>query len=176
MVKKISYLIIASAILIAGYFAVGRLNYWERSVRIFSIKNADQRFGGRGDFRGRGGFERPDRFREGSGRPVMRELPDSIRARFEAEGGRRSRSDRNIPDDLRSQSGPGRGERIEGRSFEGGRRDRDDHGRGGFPGGKKIYLRNVIWFLAVFAAFTVITLYLDKAYCFIRKRQNRAKT
>jgi len=168
MVKKISCLIISAAIITAGYFALGKLNYWERSVRIFSMNNTDQRFEGRG----RGGFERPEGFRERSGRQVMRELPDSIRARFEAEGRRPMIRDRNIPDSLRRQFRQDGVERIDRGSFEGRTRDGGDRGRGGFSGGKKINLMNVVWFLAVFASFTVITVYLDKAYCLIKKRRN----
>ncbi|MCJ7449677.1 MAG: hypothetical protein MUO72_18525 [Bacteroidales bacterium] len=33
-------------------------------------------------------------------------------------------------------------------------------------------IRNVLWFLAVFASFAVIVIYLDKAYCRIRKRKD----
>jgi hypothetical protein len=43
--------------------------------------------------------------------------------------------------------------------------------RGEFPGGKKINLNNVLWFLAVFASFTVLAIYIDKAFCLIRKRK-----
>jgi len=47
--------------------------------------------------------------------------------------------------------------------------------RGEFPGGKKINIRNVKWFLAVFASFTVIVIYIDKAICLIRKRKGKQK-
>jgi len=55
--------------------------------------------------------------------------------------------------------------------FEGGIRNSEGRGRGEFPGGKKINLRSVVWFLAVFASFTVVAIYLDKTYCLIRKRK-----
>jgi hypothetical protein len=38
----------------------------------------------------------------------------------------------------------------------------EQHGRGGSHGRKKVAIGNVTWFLAVFASFTVIIIYLDK--------------
>jgi hypothetical protein len=42
------------------------------------------------------------------------------------------------------------------------RPQRGESGRGGNRNEKEIYLRNVLWFLSVFAAFTVLTVYSDK--------------
>jgi hypothetical protein len=49
-----------------------------------------------------------------------------------------------------------------GRNFSGFRR-RDDGNETGSRGGKSISLMNVMYFLSVFAAFTVIAIYVDKA-------------
>jgi len=136
MVKKISFSILALAILAVGIYAFTKINYWERSIRIFSYDSAAS-FNGRGG-RGQGGFDgrRIPGERSDFNRPDFNQLPDSVRARFEAGRGR--------PD-----AGRGRGE---------------------FPVGNSISIRNVQWFLAVFAMFTVIAIYLDKAICLIRKR------
>ena len=184
MIKKIIYAAIAIAVVVAGYIGVNRLSYWQRSIRIFSY-DSNQAFGGRGGRGFEGGFEGRGEFegREGFQRPDFRQLPDSIRARFEAQGGRPPREgNRNIPDSLRQRNfrnfqgqapqGPNGGvQNFEGRpqrgGFEGGGREGE---RGGFPGMKKVNLRNVWWFLAVFAAFSAITIYADKAYCLIKKR------
>jgi hypothetical protein len=152
MVKKISYIIISVAILVAGYFALSKLNYWERSARIFSI-SSDKPFEGRMG-RSPGGFEG--------------------RARLGAEGGRPIMRDRNIPDSLRQQFRRNDGERMEGGRFEGRMRGGEGRGRSEFPGGKKINLRNVVWFLAVFASSTALVIYIDKACCLIKKRRNGA--
>jgi len=56
-----------------------------------------------------------------------------------------------------------------GRSIEGGRRHRGGHSRGG----NSVQLGTVSWFLSVFAAFTVVTIYLDKVLYMIRKRKKR---
>lgn len=176
MIKKAVYLIISTAVLVSGYLALGRLNYWERSVRIFKF-DTDQPIEGRG----RGGFEgresgrgttRPDfrnlpdsvrqRFgnREGRG-PAGTEasnVPDSLRSRFEAERGRRGQEGRSIPDSMRREY---RNYNGEGPGFEAGMRGGSDHGRGGIAG-KKINLGNVWWFTAVFASFTVVIIYIDK--------------
>ena len=174
MVKKISFSIFAIAILVFGYIAFNKLNYWERSVRIFSTKNQIQNFEGRrgrvqngnegfGDRGGRDGFERP----------AMHELPDSIRARLRTEGRRQIESNRNTTDSLRQRGGRITRE-INGRGrFEAGMRNGQGRGRGEFPGGKEINLKNILWFLAVFASFTVAVIYFDKAYRLIRKRKLR---
>jgi hypothetical protein len=80
---------------------------------------------------------------------------------------------RNIPDSLRQQIRQNNGEQTGRTQFERGLRDRERRGRGEFYRGKKIYLRNVLWFLAVFAAFTVVIIYVDKAYCSVNKRKKR---
>ena len=164
MVKKISFFILSVAILVIGVIAFGKLNYWDRSVRIFS-------FSSNGHFEGRGG-----RGPEGRGeftRPDMRKLPDSTRARFEAREGRqvRGRREGNIPDSLRQQLGPRDGERMGRGRSEGGIRSGEGRGSGEFARGKKVNLRNVLWFLAVFASFTVLAIYLDKALSLTRKRK-----
>jgi hypothetical protein len=131
MVKRISFIMISVAILVAGYFALNKLSYWERSVRIFSF-NSDQVFERRMG-KGQGGGEGRGQFRRNEG------------------------------------------ERMEGVAFEGRMRGGEGRGRGEFQGGEKINLRNVVWFLAVFASFTIISIYIDKAYCLIKKRRNGAK-
>jgi hypothetical protein len=174
MVKKISFSILALAILAAGIYAFTRTNYWERSTRIFSYDSAAS-FNGRGG-RGQGGFDgrRIPGERRDFNRPDFNQLPDSVRARFEAGPGRPGSDRGNVPDSLRRQSGDRN--RLEGSRppFEGGFRDGNGRGRGEFPGGNSISLRNVQWFLAVFAMFTVIAIYLDKAICLIRKRNKTA--
>jgi hypothetical protein len=170
MVKRISFLILAAAILVTGVIGFGKLGYWERSVRIFKTDSGTQ-FEGR---MGRGGGGREfDRVE--SDRPLLRELPDSIRARFEAGEGRRGQGmrGRNIPDSLRQQLRPQVGERTGRGSFEGGFRTGEGRGRGEFHNGEKINIRNVKWFLAVFALFTVNAIYIDKAVCLIRRRKAR---
>lgn len=174
MVKKISFSILALAILAAGIYAFSRTNYWERSIRIFSY-DSEAVFNGR-DGRGQRGFEgrRMQGERRDFDRPDFSQLPDSVRAKFEAGGGRPESGRGNIPDSLRRQSVDRN--RLEGvrPPFEGGFRDGGGRGRGEFPGGKSINFRNVQWFLAVFAMFTVIAIYLDKAICLIRRRNKTA--
>jgi hypothetical protein len=184
MVKKISFLILSVAILVIGVIGFKKLGYWDRSVRIFNY-SSNTPFEGRMN-RGSGGresesseFEHRERpgGREGFVRPEMSELPDSIRAGFETREGRPGQGmrGRNIPDSLRQQFSSRNGDRTGRGSIEGGIRNSEGRGRGEFPNGKKINIRNVKWFLAVFAAFTVIAIYFDKAVCLIRKRKVRQK-
>ena len=133
-------MILSVAILITGVIAFSKLSYWERSVRIFNLSSdiPFERRIERGPESGRrysegDRFNRQERPGEGSVRPGMSELPDSIRARFEVREGR---------------SGHGMS-------------NNEGRGRGEFPGSKKINLRNVKWFLAVFASFTVVVIYVD---------------
>jgi hypothetical protein len=171
MVKKISYIVLSIAILISGYFALTRLNYWERSIRIFKLSNSTQSFEGRmergpGEFRdigvagGRSGFNRQEGFRGRTDGSELRRLPDSVRAKYVTREGRQGMRQRNVPDSLRHQGG---GREISGRGqFESGRRDGEGRDRDGFNRGRKIYLANVLWFLAIFASFTVMVIYFDK--------------
>ena len=175
MIRKISFLLLSIGIVVVGYIAFRELSYWERSVRIFKYDpdTAFQGRGGRGhegrsNFRGRSGFERPGGRDQGFERSVIRELPDSIRQRLEARReGVRERG-RNIPDSLRRDFG---GNRMERAFYERERRGGDRHGRGGLPDGRKMNLRNVYWFLAVFSLFTVVVIYVDTAICLMKKKQ-----
>jgi hypothetical protein len=188
MFKKIIYAAIALTVVSAGYIGVKRLNYWQRSVWIFTL-DSNQMIEGRGRRGFEGGVEGRRSFggREGFQRPDFRQLPDSERVRFEAQGGRPPIGrNRNFPDSLRQrnfrnlqgqpqhgQNGavqnfnqrPQRGE-FNGGGLRGGNRS-------GFSRGKRVNLVNVWWFLAVFAGFTAITIYIDKAYIHIRKRATR---
>lgn len=150
MARKISFIILSVAILIIGVIAFSKLSYWDRSIRIFNF-SSNVTFEGRMDrgpesgrpYGEEGRLNRQVRPGEGSARPEMRILPDSIRARFEVREGR--------PEHGTSNNG--------------------DRARIEFPGSKKINLRNVKWFLALFASFTVVVIYVDKLYSLIQKRK-----
>lgn len=144
MVKKSAIILFSLGILVTGAYGFRKLNYWERSAYVFKIMGTDQRYEGRG---GRSGGD----FRERSG-GKFRERPErEFRQRPEGEFRQRS--------DDRASFGPG---------------DRGRHGRGDFHGGQKIRLRNVWWFLAVFSAFTVVALYLDRIWLRIRKKRTHS--
>jgi hypothetical protein len=159
MLKKIIYSAIAAAIIVWGVIGFTRLNYWERSVRIFSVSDSNQSFDRR-FARGPQGFEGrrpegdrnrgdiPPGFRRGEGRPEMGEFPDSLRRR-QGTG------------DVRSQFRD-----LSDREP----REGDRHGRGDLRGGKKVNLGSVSWFFAVFSAFTVLAIYIDKAICYFSKK------
>ncbi len=177
MVKKVSFLLFSVAIVITGYIAFSKLNYWERSVRVFSNKSQAGRFERRNPgrvltYEGRGEIRDPGR----PGRPGMNGIPDSLRRRFEPGQSQREFRGRNVPDSLertriqRSESG-----RFDGSAFDRRTGNEARYRRGDFRGGKKINLRNIIWFLAVFASFTAITIYFDKLVRFLSKNLKRDK-
>lgn len=185
MVKKVFLLMLSAAIIVSGYLAFNRLNYWERSIRIVKFDSSQPVNGrmGRGGFEARGEarVDRPDfrqlpdsirqrvenRERRGFKRPEIRNaLPDSVRNSLSEGGELRSRN-LNMPDSLRREFRNDNGGRP---GFEAGIRGGSGHGRGNING-QKISLGNVWWFLAVFASFTVIVIYIDKLICFIRKRK-----
>ena len=183
MIKKISFLILAAAILAIGAYAFVKTNYWERSIRIFSLGSGDSYngrigHGGFGTERGsdeRRGFNRSENINNDFRRPDIRELPDSIRARLEDRRGRPRFENGGTIDSLRQR--PVERSRQEGGRIapQGGFRDGGGRDRGEFGGGTKINLGNVQWFLAVMAMFTVVAIYLDKAFCLIkRKRRQKA--
>jgi len=150
MVKKLIFILLSLAIVITGAFAFRKLNYWERSVYIFDYKEMDRRFEGRGGRRP-AEFSRSREASDGRGdRGADRELRERPEREFrENREGRSSFG----PDD---RGGDGRGH---------------GHGRGDFHGGKQIRLRNILWFLAVFSAFTVVSVYLDRIWLRIRKQR-----
>lgn len=152
MVKKISFLILSVIILVIGIIAFSKLSYWDRSVRIFNYSLGTPLEGRPG--RGPGDRE----FEAGEGRPDQ-----GIR-------------ERNIPDSLRQQFRPRGGDRLGSGHFYGEMRNGEGRRGGEFAQGKKINIRNVKWFLAVFAAFTVIVIYTDKAIFLMRKRKGRQTT
>jgi hypothetical protein len=166
MVRKISFLVLSVSILVIGVTAFSKLGYWDRSVRIFSF-SSDASVSGRMD-RGhgeRGGFARPD----------SRILPDSIRARYgeRQENPGALKRNRNIPDSLGLKPELRDKDQAETGINNIGIKDGQGHRGGEFRGGKKINLKNVLWFLAVFASFTVVTRYADKGISLIRKRKAR---
>ena len=163
MVKKIIYSIIALTIIYFGYNSFNRLRFWDRSVQIFKM-NSNQPFG-------RGGFERggrelfnPNNTGARTARPEFRNFPDSIRQQF---------TQREIPvqqDSLRQRN---RSEmpQTDFNSFRGrGGFEGRDQQRGGFSR-RNVRLNTVYHFLAVFAALTVVTIYIDKAIKTRRKRK-----
>lgn len=187
MIKKILFAIISLTILYFGYNAFNRLRYWDRSVQIFKL-NSNQPFG-RGFDRGRGSFNpnfsRENTRGERAAMPDFGNIPDSVRQRF-AERQRPSQSrmpeqpqvpaQQGVaeipqipaqPDSIRQQN------RTEIPPAFGGRGgfERGNMQRGGFPQRRNIRLNTVYRFLAVFAAFTVITLYIDKFFKTRRKKK-----
>lgn len=167
MTRKISFLILSLAILAAGVTGFSRLRYWERSVRIFTYKDNGS-FEGRPG-RGGGNFEREF---PGS---RMREIPDSLRARFEARESRQRRDmeERNFSGTPRFRPPQEGMIGMERGTFDRGMRPGREGGRGEFSRGKKVNLSGVGWFLAVFASFTVLAIYFDRILCLLIKRRKQ---
>lgn len=157
MKKKMVTVIISLVIIITGVIGFARLRYWERSVWIFKSNNDESI---RGDRFSRGGHEegefrtRPEDFRRGE-RNDFSNLPDSVKQRIIEERDLRTQTDSlrqgstgSFPDD--------RGE------FRERRPDREGRGGHDFRRGSKVQLKNVFWFLTVFAGLTVLTIYSDR--------------
>ena len=144
MIKKICTILLSAAIVIIGISAFSRLDFWERSIRIFNT-GSEQTFR-RGFDRGQPDFGNREN-REGFERfamPETQNIGDSIvQRRFE---------------NFRGERGS-----IQG-NFQRG-------GRGEFRQRQNVQLRNVYRFLAVFTLFTVGTIYLDKMINYFRNRK-----
>lgn len=178
MVKKISIIILVALVLITGYLSLRKLNYWNRSVMVFKINSSEQSFQGRGG-RGFGEFEgretgvgRPE-FREGMQRPGRMNMPDSLRRRSDGRGQRNFNRMRSGPDSLAT------GRPLRDTTFS-ARGDFGERMRGGVPNrgrdfrqGKAVNLNLVIYYLAVFALFTLIMIYLEKGYRLVFKKGNK---
>jgi hypothetical protein len=177
MIRKISFLLISIGILSIGYVSFRNLSYWERSIRIFKYdkgmalegRGGRGGFEGRGNFRGREGVMQPGGYGRGFQRPQSGGQTDSLRRIFQERRGGFDGRMGNVTDSLRRQSG---GARFGRPGINGEIRIGERRGRGGFPGGRKINLRNVYWFLGVFASFTVLVIYIDKAVCLIKKKSD----
>jgi hypothetical protein len=192
MLRRISYTVMAVVVLATGYTGFTKLRYWERSVWIFKTGNSSSAFEGRGRG-GRGDLSRPDgndtgsnedmsnMFRIGPGR--AREGSDAMQPgsgrRMPRGRGENFRRPENLPGRSRIDVRPSPdslGRDITAREggfsrpgHEGEMRGSEHRERGGFQGGKQVRLRNVAWFLSVFAGFTVLTIYADKAVCLAGK-------
>jgi hypothetical protein len=178
MVKRIGILLIVAVVLITGYISFRKLNYWDRSVMIFKMDSSQQSLQGRGgrgsvEFEGREPGGRRPEFREGMQRPEGRNIPDSLRRRSDGRGQRnfnrmRSGTDslatgRQVRDTIFSARGDF-GERMRGGDINRGR---------DFRRGKAVNLNLVSYYLAVFALFTLIMVYLEKGYRLIFKKKNK---
>jgi len=156
MVKKIIQTVLVVVILITGVLGFINLSYWNRSVRIFSygqMENFTVRDGREGGFRSGQGNREQFRDRESGARFRERSLPqDSIKGQ------------------TRGNFGPG---------FRGGPGDGHGRGegfrRGGHGGGGTVNLAKVSWFLAVFAAFVTLTIYLDKLVKYLNMKRAARK-
>lgn len=156
MRKKIINGILSAAILITGIIGFARLRYWERSIWIFKTNNEQSVRGGRFERGGHEGREfrpGPEDFRE-NGRADFRSLPDSVQQRIMRERGFPNQND----SIARGGANAFPGDRDQFRDRRPG-----EEGRGGhdFRRGKSVQLSNVSWFLAVFAGFTLITVYFE---------------
>ncbi len=144
MVRKISSAILSLAIIVTGITAFRKLNYWESSVWIFKLNPPQQHE--EGITRGRG---------QGQTRIVINDQSRKISRgekrteRIKGRGRQQRQSEKILPD-------------------SGFRATSEDRKRG-FRGEQKINLGNVIWYLAVFASFTVAAIYMDKLFHLLRK-------
>lgn len=144
MVRKISFAILSVAILVTGVMAFRKLNYWESSVWIFKLNPPQQYEEGIGRDRG----QRQERIRiNDRSRKISR---DQRRTERIKGIGRQQRNGERITQDTNFITSDG---------------DR----RKGFRGEQNINLGNVLWYLAVFASFTVAAIYIDKWLRLIRK-------
>jgi len=177
MVKKISILILVLFVLVTGYISFRKLNYWNRSVMIFKYDNSVQSFRGRGgrnfgESRGMEGVARRPEFREGMQRPGGSNMPDSLRRIMDGRGQRNFSRMRPGTDSIGVTTRSGRDAGF----FERGEVPGGFRGRGGNEGrdfrrGNAVNLNMVIYYLAVFALFTLIIIFLEKGYRLIFKQK-----
>lgn len=176
MVKKIFIILFVLAILATGYLSFKKLNYWDRSVMIFKY-DSSQPFnrgrGGRdfGEFEGREGAVRPE-FREGIQRPELMNVPDSLRQRMAGRGQRNLNRMRPGNDSLNIIRGDRNSGFSERGGFPGGARGLEGNGGGrDFRRGNTVNLNMVLYYLGVFALFTLVTVYFEKGYRLIFKQK-----
>jgi hypothetical protein len=164
MVRKISFSIISVTILVIGISAFSKLGYWERSAAIFTFSQQTS-------FSGRAGNNH-----ERTGELKIRE------ERYRSDdGAKRSGSDedledapklnKKIPDSLNQQVVNPEIEQPEEGTFSGGMRKGEGHRGVDSHRGMIINLGKVSLFLAVFASFAIIAIYVDRGILLIQKRK-----
>lgn len=161
MIKKVVFALIALTIIIAGYTGFKQLNYLQRSARIFSY-NAD-RSSVHGFDRSHSNLEDRDRmntstsYHDFPGRPGF--SCDSLNRNVHYQKQHRSDPEYNNA-------------RLRTDNVE--RHQLGESGRAGMHSRKSVNLRNVIWYLTVFASVAVLTLYADRFIRFMTT--SRAKS
>lgn len=175
MVNKIFIMLFVLAILVTGYLSFKKLNYWNRSVMIFKYDSSQQFNRGRGgrgfgEFEGREGATRPE-FREGMQRPEGINIPDSLRQRIGGRGQRNINRTRPVSDTLNITGGVRNPEFSERGGFPGGIKGQERNGGRDFRRGSTVNLNMVLYYLGVFALFTVIIVYIEKGYRLIFKQK-----
>ncbi len=143
MIKKIGIILFVLAILVTGYLSFKKLSYWDRSVMIFKY-DSSQPFN-----RGR----------------------DGTRQRMEGRGQRNVNRMRPGNDSLNTIRGDRNPEFSEGGGFPGGTRGQEGRGGRDFRRGSTVNLDMVLFYLGVFALFTLITVYIEKGYRLIFKQK-----
>jgi len=143
MVRKISIILFVLAILVTGYLSFKKLNYWDRSVMIFKY-DSSQPFN-----RGR----------------------DGTRQMMAGRGQRNFNRTRPVSDSLNITRGEEIPEFSARGAFPGGTRGQERNGGHDFRGGSRINLITVLYYLGVFALFTIITVYIEKGYRLIFKQK-----
>jgi hypothetical protein len=165
MIRKIGVIILVSGILITGIISMGKLNFLGKSAAILKVNTYGQ------SIAGRDGSGRHSEFPEQFGHENSRISSDSAMAGF---GGRERHFERqgfNRYDSLNTQRFS-QDSTFSARSSFGGRmRDNDGPEGRDFRRGSIIRLDKVICYMAIFAFFTVIAIYLEKLYCLVFCRQ-----
>jgi hypothetical protein len=164
MVKKIGIIVFVIAVVAVGYISLKKLNYLERSFAIFKLDSSSQVFEGRGgrgfgEQNGGGHAGMRSGLREGGERSGRINVPDSVRRNFQNYDQRNIGREANRRDTVFIGRGEFNGRPGGHEGFE-GRGDRR---------GSTINLKMVGYYLAVFALFTLIVVYIEKGYRLIFK-------
>jgi hypothetical protein len=179
MVRKIIIALFVLVVLVTGYLSFKKLNYWDRSVMIFKDGSSQQFNRGRGgrgfgEFEGREGTPRPE-FREGMQRPGDINMPDSIRQSMSGRGQRNFNRLRPGSDSLNIARRERNPEVSERGGFTGASGGGNRNGGRDFRRGNTVNLNMVLYYLAVFALFTLIMVYAEKGYRMIIKQKKLTK-
>jgi hypothetical protein len=168
MIRKISFLVFSVAILIMGCIGLSKVHFFGKSIRIFSVISSNQTLQdrpGKGIVR----FEKSD----------MHAIPDRKGLRSGGAGINTEQKEYKVDngsDDHNQKQNNGVIDSAGGASLEESsgnevRKERDDAHEG-----KKSGLSSTLWFFAIFASFTVITIYVDRIVSYSGKKSKEQKT
>jgi hypothetical protein len=168
MIRKISFLAFSVAILIMGCIGLSKVHFFGKSIRIFNVISASHT-----------SQDQPGKEIREFEKSDVHAIPERRRSRSgeesnyteQKEDNKENRSYDNNRKLKHGEIDSAGGASLTENSGNVVKQERNDSHEG-----KKSGIGNTLWFLAIFASFTVITIYVDKTVSYINQKRKEQKT